>query len=282
MGSGHRGTVQHLKPHNTSVRGGRAHTGGGRWWWDWGAAPRGCGVGGSSGPQLSPVCFLFQSEYHYEYTACDSSGSRWRVAVPHTPGLCTGLPDPVRGTECCKVLGVWGDAGGGSWGVGKAGGGGRGAVRRSAVFFISSVAARCLQRRRRDPSARQRNALVSSGSSSWARMQRRGMEPPTHTHPPPQILGGRAVLLQHVPAPCRIPPAARLQNCPKTSIWGGRGGVHHAATQRGGILQRGAEMRMPRPKQRWGKSGGVIILTPPPLPAARGQLSPARRVSSWT
>ncbi|KAI1230844.1 hypothetical protein IHE44_0008276, partial [Lamprotornis superbus] len=46
------------------------------------------------------------SEYHYEYTACDSSGSRWRVAVPHTPGLCTGLPDPVRGTECsfsCKA-----------------------------------------------------------------------------------------------------------------------------------------------------------------------------------
>ncbi|NXS53843.1 K1324 protein, partial [Brachypteracias leptosomus] len=49
---------------------------------------------------------LPQSEYHYEYTACDSSGSRWRVAVPHTPGLCTGLPDPVRGTECsfsCKA-----------------------------------------------------------------------------------------------------------------------------------------------------------------------------------
>ncbi|NXK43594.1 K1324 protein, partial [Piprites chloris] len=47
-----------------------------------------------------------QSEYHYEYTACDSSGSRWRVAVPHSPGLCTGLPDPVRGTECsfsCKA-----------------------------------------------------------------------------------------------------------------------------------------------------------------------------------
>lgn len=44
-----------------------------------------------------------QSEYHYEYTACDSSGSRWRVAVPHTPGLCTGLPDPVRGTECCEI-----------------------------------------------------------------------------------------------------------------------------------------------------------------------------------
>ncbi|NXX85185.1 K1324 protein, partial [Urocolius indicus] len=49
---------------------------------------------------------VLQSEYHYEYTACDSSGSRWRVAVPHTPGLCTGLPDPVQGTECsfsCKA-----------------------------------------------------------------------------------------------------------------------------------------------------------------------------------
>ncbi|KAH0500939.1 UPF0577 protein [Microtus ochrogaster] len=42
----------------------------------------------------------FASEYHYEYTACDSTGSRWRVAVPHTPGLCTSLPDPVKGTEC--------------------------------------------------------------------------------------------------------------------------------------------------------------------------------------
>ncbi|XP_053943737.1 endosome/lysosome-associated apoptosis and autophagy regulator 1 isoform X3 [Cuculus canorus] len=47
-----------------------------------------------------------ESEYHYEYTECDSTGSRWRVAVPHTPGLCTGLPDPIRGTECsfsCKA-----------------------------------------------------------------------------------------------------------------------------------------------------------------------------------
>ncbi|XP_069489762.1 endosome/lysosome-associated apoptosis and autophagy regulator 1 isoform X2 [Ambystoma mexicanum] len=47
-----------------------------------------------------------ESEYHFEYTECDSTGSRWRVAVPHTPGLCTGLPDPVKGTECtfsCKV-----------------------------------------------------------------------------------------------------------------------------------------------------------------------------------
>ncbi|XP_041084106.1 endosome/lysosome-associated apoptosis and autophagy regulator 1-like isoform X2 [Polyodon spathula] len=51
-----------------------------------------------------PVCT--ESDYHYQYTECDSVGSRWRVAVPHTPGICTGLPDPVRGTECsfsCKA-----------------------------------------------------------------------------------------------------------------------------------------------------------------------------------
>ncbi|XP_053313800.1 endosome/lysosome-associated apoptosis and autophagy regulator 1 [Spea bombifrons] len=41
-----------------------------------------------------------ESEYHYEYTECDSTGSRWRVAVPRSPGLCTGLPDPIKGTEC--------------------------------------------------------------------------------------------------------------------------------------------------------------------------------------
>uniref|UniRef100_A0A2K5LHW0 Endosome/lysosome-associated apoptosis and autophagy regulator 1 n=1 Tax=Cercocebus atys TaxID=9531 RepID=A0A2K5LHW0_CERAT len=50
-----------------------------------------------TGPELH-ACK--ESEYHYEYTACDSTGSRWRVAVPHTPGLCTSLPDPVKGTEC--------------------------------------------------------------------------------------------------------------------------------------------------------------------------------------
>ncbi|XP_057601085.1 endosome/lysosome-associated apoptosis and autophagy regulator 1 isoform X3 [Hippopotamus amphibius kiboko] len=56
-----------------------------------------------AGPELH-ACK--ESEYHYEYTACDSTGSRWRVAVPHTPGLCTSLPDPVKGTECsfsCKA-----------------------------------------------------------------------------------------------------------------------------------------------------------------------------------
>ncbi|NP_001253977.2 endosome/lysosome-associated apoptosis and autophagy regulator 1 isoform 2 [Homo sapiens] len=50
-----------------------------------------------TGPELH-ACK--ESEYHYEYTACDSTGSRWRVAVPHTPGLCTSLPDPIKGTEC--------------------------------------------------------------------------------------------------------------------------------------------------------------------------------------
>uniref|UniRef100_A0AAQ5ZG06 MRH domain-containing protein n=1 Tax=Amphiprion ocellaris TaxID=80972 RepID=A0AAQ5ZG06_AMPOC len=51
------------------------------------------------------VSFL-QGDYYYEYTECDSRGSRWRVAIPHEPGACTGLPEPVRGTECtfsCKA-----------------------------------------------------------------------------------------------------------------------------------------------------------------------------------
>uniref|UniRef100_A0A8C2WKL1 Endosome-lysosome associated apoptosis and autophagy regulator family member 2a n=1 Tax=Cyclopterus lumpus TaxID=8103 RepID=A0A8C2WKL1_CYCLU len=41
-----------------------------------------------------------ETDYYYEYTECDSTGSRWRVAIPHNPGACTGLPEPVRGTEC--------------------------------------------------------------------------------------------------------------------------------------------------------------------------------------
>ncbi|XP_028653915.1 endosome/lysosome-associated apoptosis and autophagy regulator 1 [Erpetoichthys calabaricus] len=60
------------------------------------------GVAGQS--RQLPVCK--ESDYHYEYTECDSLGSRWRVAVPHTPEICTGLPDPIRGTECsfsCKA-----------------------------------------------------------------------------------------------------------------------------------------------------------------------------------
>uniref|UniRef100_A0A674EK25 Endosome-lysosome associated apoptosis and autophagy regulator 1 n=1 Tax=Salmo trutta TaxID=8032 RepID=A0A674EK25_SALTR len=52
-------------------------------------------------------CFLFalchtysKSDYHFEYTDCDVLGSRWRVAVPNKPDTCTGLPDPVKGTQC--------------------------------------------------------------------------------------------------------------------------------------------------------------------------------------
>uniref|UniRef100_A0A146ZIT8 Endosome-lysosome associated apoptosis and autophagy regulator family member 2a n=1 Tax=Fundulus heteroclitus TaxID=8078 RepID=A0A146ZIT8_FUNHE len=47
-----------------------------------------------------------EMDYYYEYTECDSTGSRWRVAIPKHPGSCTGLPQPVRGTECtfsCKA-----------------------------------------------------------------------------------------------------------------------------------------------------------------------------------
>ncbi|XP_065813307.1 endosome/lysosome-associated apoptosis and autophagy regulator family member 2-like [Labrus bergylta] len=41
-----------------------------------------------------------EADYYYEYTECDSTGSRWRVAIPQRRGACTGLPEPVRGTEC--------------------------------------------------------------------------------------------------------------------------------------------------------------------------------------
>uniref|UniRef100_A0AAQ4PPS1 Endosome-lysosome associated apoptosis and autophagy regulator family member 2 n=1 Tax=Gasterosteus aculeatus aculeatus TaxID=481459 RepID=A0AAQ4PPS1_GASAC len=44
--------------------------------------------------------FHWQTDYYYEYTECDSTGSRWRVPIPQSPGACTGLPEPVRGTEC--------------------------------------------------------------------------------------------------------------------------------------------------------------------------------------
>lgn len=43
-----------------------------------------------------------QKDYYYEYTECDSTGTRWRVAIPQVPGDCVGLPEPVRGTECSK------------------------------------------------------------------------------------------------------------------------------------------------------------------------------------
>uniref|UniRef100_A0A3B4E9Z3 MRH domain-containing protein n=1 Tax=Pygocentrus nattereri TaxID=42514 RepID=A0A3B4E9Z3_PYGNA len=42
----------------------------------------------------------WHGDYYFEYTECDSTGSRWRVAIPQRPGECTGLPDPVQGTDC--------------------------------------------------------------------------------------------------------------------------------------------------------------------------------------
>lgn len=45
----------------------------------------------------------WQTDYYFEYTECDSTGSRWRVAIPQHPGACTGLPAPVRGTECSEL-----------------------------------------------------------------------------------------------------------------------------------------------------------------------------------
>ena len=46
------------------------------------------------------LCDYLQEDYHFEYTECDSSGSRWRVAIPDSAVDCSGLPDPVRGKEC--------------------------------------------------------------------------------------------------------------------------------------------------------------------------------------
>lgn len=43
-----------------------------------------------------------QSDYHFEYTECDILGSRWRVAIPNKADTCTGLPNPVKGTQCSK------------------------------------------------------------------------------------------------------------------------------------------------------------------------------------
>ncbi|KAL1020751.1 hypothetical protein UPYG_G00004170 [Umbra pygmaea] len=45
-----------------------------------------------------PICK--ESDYHFEYTDCDVQGTRWRVAVPNKEDTCTGLPDPVKGTQC--------------------------------------------------------------------------------------------------------------------------------------------------------------------------------------
>lgn len=43
-----------------------------------------------------------QTDYYYQYTECDSTGSRWRVAIPLNPGSCLDLPPPTRGTDCCR------------------------------------------------------------------------------------------------------------------------------------------------------------------------------------
>ncbi|XP_069483927.1 endosome/lysosome-associated apoptosis and autophagy regulator family member 2 isoform X2 [Ambystoma mexicanum] len=48
--------------------------------------------------ELPPRCN--EGSYHFEYTECDSFGSRWRVAIPNSSPACIGLPDPVKGKEC--------------------------------------------------------------------------------------------------------------------------------------------------------------------------------------
>lgn len=61
-----------------------------------------------AGEQKSDVFLMFsclcvtQSDYYYQYTECDSTGSRWRVAIPLNPGFCSDLPPPARGTDCCR------------------------------------------------------------------------------------------------------------------------------------------------------------------------------------
>lgn len=54
---------------------------------------------------LTKACFCdcLQKDYHFEYTECDSTGSRWRVAIPNSAVDCSGLPDPVRGKECSML-----------------------------------------------------------------------------------------------------------------------------------------------------------------------------------
>ncbi|XP_043120794.1 endosome/lysosome-associated apoptosis and autophagy regulator family member 2 isoform X2 [Puntigrus tetrazona] len=47
-----------------------------------------------------------EADYYFQYTECDSTGSRWRVAIPLNPGECTELPEPVQGADCtfsCKA-----------------------------------------------------------------------------------------------------------------------------------------------------------------------------------
>lgn len=53
--------------------------------------------------ETETLCNCLQTDYHFEYTECDSSGSRWRVAVPNPSAECSGLPDPVKGKECSML-----------------------------------------------------------------------------------------------------------------------------------------------------------------------------------
>ncbi|XP_061922405.1 endosome/lysosome-associated apoptosis and autophagy regulator family member 2-like [Entelurus aequoreus] len=41
-----------------------------------------------------------ETDYIYQYTECDTTGSRWRVAIPLSPGSCSDLPPPSRGMDC--------------------------------------------------------------------------------------------------------------------------------------------------------------------------------------
>ncbi|KAG8577057.1 hypothetical protein GDO81_010050 [Engystomops pustulosus] len=52
------------------------------------------------GTALSHLPACNEGDFHYEYTECDSTGSRWRVAVPNLEKQCVGLPDPVKGKDC--------------------------------------------------------------------------------------------------------------------------------------------------------------------------------------
>uniref|UniRef100_A0A674BW37 Endosome-lysosome associated apoptosis and autophagy regulator family member 2b n=1 Tax=Salmo trutta TaxID=8032 RepID=A0A674BW37_SALTR len=63
---------------------------------DVGCLVRLCGLLDSFGA----CCLEKQLHYYYEYTECDSVGSRWRVAIPHNLGTCSALPTPTRGTDC--------------------------------------------------------------------------------------------------------------------------------------------------------------------------------------
>ncbi|KAM7367238.1 hypothetical protein PAMP_015154 [Pampus punctatissimus] len=55
------------------------------------------------GRRWSPARAL-KTDYYYQYTECDSTGSRWRVAIPLNPASCSDLPPPSRGTDCCDLL----------------------------------------------------------------------------------------------------------------------------------------------------------------------------------